>query len=343
MFFKAKKKKGVTLIEVLASLAILALLIIPIANLVINSSSTAKRSQDKQKAYLAGQSVLEQIGNIDNSKEIDSYDLEYTNMSGDLVTGDKISFPKGSDAVTSELSNVGNARYKMFVTLKKELTNESPEERSISVDTGEDFMTKYPQSALALQLSKKSESAPIDVYNPNDPTRSYSFVNNESKGYVIYIASDGTCDLYEDKNYGTGSPEIGTKLMSGIGTINNSYNKLRIYLAGNKKLNTSNGTVPSIPLSGNLNLSVVSDYAGINDLEVEVTKGEDVSTILSMPVKLGDSVPGSIHVNEYSAEGDLSKKIGDLYKVTVEVRPINGKDAGDDIFSGSTTCNVLVK
>ena len=155
MFFKAKKKKGVTLIEVLASLAILALLIIPIANLVINSSSTAKRSQDKQKAYLAGQSVLEQIGNIDNSKEIDSYDLEYTNMSGDLVTGDKISFPKGSDAVTSELSNVGNARYKMFVTLKKELTNESPEERSISVDTGEDFMTKYPQSALALQLSKK--------------------------------------------------------------------------------------------------------------------------------------------------------------------------------------------
>lgn len=343
MFFKAKKKKGVTLIEVLASLAILALLIIPIANLVINSSSTAKRSQDKQKAYLAGQSVLEQIGNIDNSKEIDSYDLEYTNMSGDLVTGDKISFPKGSDAVTSELSNVGNARYKMFVTLKKELTNESPEERSISVDTGEDFMTKYPQSALALQLSKTSESAPIDVYNPNDPTRSYSFVNNESKGYVIYIASDGTCDLYEDKNYGTGSPEIGTKLMSGIGTINNSYNKLRIYLAGNKKLNTSNGTVPSTPLSGNLNLSVVSDYAGINDLEVEVTKGEDVSTILSMPVKLGDSVPGSIHVNEYSAEGDLSKKIGDLYKVTVEVRPINGKDAGDDIFSGSTTCNVLVK
>ncbi|MDD5794558.1 MAG: prepilin-type N-terminal cleavage/methylation domain-containing protein [Clostridiales bacterium] len=343
MFFKAKKKKGVTLIEVLASLAILALLIIPIANLVINSSSTAKRSQDKQKAYLAGQSVLEQIGNIDNSKEIDSYDLEYTNMSGDLVTGDKISFPKGSDAVTSELSNVGNARYKMFVTLKKELTNESPEERKISVDTGEDFMTKYPQSALALQLSKTSESAPIDVYNPNDPTRSYSFVNNESKGYVIYIASDGTCDLYEDRNYGTGSPEIGTKLMSGIGTINNSYNKLRIYLAGNKKLNTSNGTVPSIPLSGNLNLSVVSDYAGINDLEVEVTKGEDVSTILSMPVKLGDSVPGSIHVNEYSAEGDLSKKIGDLYKVTVEVRPINGKDAGDDIFSGSTTCNVLVK
>lgn len=343
MFFKAKKKKGVTLIEVLASLAILALLIIPIANLVINSSSTAKRSQDKQKAYLAGQSVLEQIGNIDNSKKIDSYDLEYTNMSGDLVTGDKISFPKGSDAVTSELSNVGNARYKMFVTLKKELTNESPEERSISVDTGEDFMTKYPQSALALQLSKTSESAPIDVYNPNDPTRSYSFVNNESKGYVIYIASDGTCDLYEDKNYGTGSPEIGTKLMSGIGTINNSYNKLRIYLAGNKKLNTSNGTVPSIPLSGNLNLSVVSDYAGINDLEVEVTKGEDVSTILSMPVKLGDSVPGSIHVNEYSAEGDLSKKIGDLYKVTFEVRPINGKDAGDDIFSGSTTCNVLVK
>lgn len=343
MFFKAKKKKGVTLIEVLASLAILALLIIPIANLVINSSSTAKRSQDKQKAYLAGQSVLEQIGNIDNSKEIDSYDLEYTNMSGDLVTGDKISFPKGSDAVTSELSNVGNARYKMFVTLKKELTNESPEERKISVDTGEDFMTKYPQSALALQLSKTSESAPIDVYNPNDPTRSYSFVNNESKGYVIYIASDGTCDLYEDKNYGTGSPEIGTKLMSGIGTINNSYNKLRIYLAGNKKLNTSNGTVPSIPLSGNLNLSVVSDYAGINDLEVEVTKGEDVLTILSMPVKLGDSVPGSIHVNEYSAEGDLSKKIGDLYKVTVEVRPINGKDAGDDIFSGSTTCNVLVK
>ena len=343
MFFKTRKRKGVTLIEVLASLAILALLIIPIANLVINSSGTAKKSQDKQKASLAGQSVLEQIGNIDDSVHTGgTYNLKYTNMEGTIVDGGNIQFP-ASSATTCELADPGSSKYKIYVTLEKQMENQSAQQRGISLDTGDNFFDKYSESALAVQLSKMNEEGTnIKIYNPNDPTRSYVMNNNQSN--VIYIASDGTCSICLNNSPGSDVPEKGSMLYPNIGTINNRYNVLRVFLAGTKMLDTSNAkTENKLPFSGDLKLAVISDYPGISNLNIAVTKGEDASTILKMPVKLGNNVPGSINVTEYSAENDMNNKLGDLYKVTVEVKSVNQNKDGsyDVIFSGSTTCNVL--
>ena len=58
---KEKKKKGVSLLEVVLSIAILAIISIPIGGILISSVKTSKGTEDKQIATLMGQQMLEEI------------------------------------------------------------------------------------------------------------------------------------------------------------------------------------------------------------------------------------------------------------------------------------------
>ncbi len=58
---KHRVKKGVTLLEVLISLAIFAIVATPIATMVIKTVSINKASENKQKAMIAAQKVMEEI------------------------------------------------------------------------------------------------------------------------------------------------------------------------------------------------------------------------------------------------------------------------------------------
>lgn len=59
-----KKKRGVTLIELIISIAILSIIIAPIGSMVITSAKINKSSENRQKGTYNGQRVLEQIKNI---------------------------------------------------------------------------------------------------------------------------------------------------------------------------------------------------------------------------------------------------------------------------------------
>ena len=58
------KRKGMTLIEVVISLALFSILAIPVAAFVNGSISLNKKAEVKQQASLLGQSVLEELGLI---------------------------------------------------------------------------------------------------------------------------------------------------------------------------------------------------------------------------------------------------------------------------------------
>lgn len=58
------RRKGMTLIEVVISLALFSMLSIPVAMFVNTSVSMNKKSELKQQASLVGQSVLEELGLI---------------------------------------------------------------------------------------------------------------------------------------------------------------------------------------------------------------------------------------------------------------------------------------
>ena len=55
------KKKGVTLIEIIMSIALLAIVSIPIGQMLLTAVRTSKEGQDKQEATLIGQEILEEI------------------------------------------------------------------------------------------------------------------------------------------------------------------------------------------------------------------------------------------------------------------------------------------
>lgn len=68
-----KKKRGVTLIELIISIAILSIIIAPIGSMVITSAKINKSSENRQKGTYNGQRVLEQIKNMQatNQEELE--------------------------------------------------------------------------------------------------------------------------------------------------------------------------------------------------------------------------------------------------------------------------------
>lgn len=62
--YKAKNK-GLTLVEVVISLAIFSLLAVPVAGFVNSSVKMNKKSEVKQQATLLGQSILEELASVD--------------------------------------------------------------------------------------------------------------------------------------------------------------------------------------------------------------------------------------------------------------------------------------
>lgn len=71
------KKKGMTLIEAIISVALLSILIVPISAIVINSVNTSKRAEIKQEATFIGQKLLEEIKAYEeiNLKGTDKFQL----------------------------------------------------------------------------------------------------------------------------------------------------------------------------------------------------------------------------------------------------------------------------
>lgn len=119
------KKSGLTLIEVVVSIAILSIVSTPVLSMVLTSVKTNKSSEDKQKAIYIAQKYVEKF----KSEDVDSFKSE-----GSLgATNNEVNFRKAQDpdmpddfAVVAEISpqtdyvfpdqqnNNNNASYKKF-------------------------------------------------------------------------------------------------------------------------------------------------------------------------------------------------------------------------------------
>lgn len=64
-----KKKRGISIIEIIISLAIIAIIIIPMSNVIIHTVKINKGGEDKQQAAYIGQQVFEglNVNNIEDS------------------------------------------------------------------------------------------------------------------------------------------------------------------------------------------------------------------------------------------------------------------------------------
>ena len=83
---KIKAKKGMTLVEVIISVTLLSILIVPLSGIVISSLKNSKDGENKQKASYIGQKVIEELKAYDNLV----LKTEGSEKYFELLDGDKI-------------------------------------------------------------------------------------------------------------------------------------------------------------------------------------------------------------------------------------------------------------
>ena len=120
---KFKSKKGMTLIEVIISVTLLSILIVPISSVVISSLKNSKNGEYRQKASYIGQKVIEELKAYDYIK-LDS-DRSFKLLDGDKITKDATNdtfagtFERTVFGAVDEKNRPGEAKFNVEVTMKK--------------------------------------------------------------------------------------------------------------------------------------------------------------------------------------------------------------------------------
>ncbi len=190
---KLKAKKGMTLIEVIISVALLAILIIPLSSLVMSSLKNNIDAEDMQKASYIGQKVLEEL------KAYDEIKLDESHKDFELLDGDKItqnsegkflgSFNRTIYGGTSESAGKNEDSYRVDVELEKDISFQYSNTNNLDKNSDSDFSLKFfnvgtidsillepnlngiPVTRdLTIELKKNSSNLELSVFNKDDKT-----------------------------------------------------------------------------------------------------------------------------------------------------------------------------
>lgn len=240
-----KKKRGVTLIELIISIAILSIIIAPIGSMVITSAKINKSSENRQKGTYNGQRILEQIKNMQATSQENLEQAIVTNlgMVSEGIDNEGWIYYDKNWILTSDRAN---ASYKMKINLSDRAhsgatvnntnhtliinnissatyinTNSNTED--INIDNSELYLKVNEDDDDDRVLSIISGSTSIDINDCFDLrivfNRSFSenqvlkltAENNVEKSLNIYI--DKQTDI--DANY---------TIFNSVGWINKFYN-----------------------------------------------------------------------------------------------------------------------
>jgi prepilin-type N-terminal cleavage/methylation domain-containing protein len=263
MKIKGSRKKGLTLVEVLISLAILGIIVAPFFSLIITSTKITLKSSFKIKAVTLAQTVAEYIKNT----EFDDIDLsEIMLLESDA---DKANFLKaGDDQNKVLLYNVHGEEYKdMVVKIKYKWVLEDSSKNG---------------NGMSLYLNKSD----VDLFYNNSKIQSANYANEETLDVSINVLQEVLNDKLEivcmqggkavfnkvidtfNGNINLNFPEnidpMGTKI-TAVNTTGNKIN-LNVYKNSNSNINYSLTTGENFK---------ISNFASYNN-SVLIKKGDDI-------------------------------------------------------------------
>lgn len=162
------KKHGLTLIEILISLAILSIILIPISNMVIASVKLNTSGEDKQKAV----TIAEQL--VEEAKA-----LPQLSSSTILSNGLSLSIPAGkTDEYTGTKDLTGGYTETVYIKPKDNLTVDTGLQNNMTYDA--EIYIQGNDSDLKLQRKGDSGSCTIGKDNLS--------INNNSSGITFMVA-----------------------------------------------------------------------------------------------------------------------------------------------------------
>lgn len=179
-FKKVNKRKGITLIEVIISVALIAILLIPLTNLVMTSIKRNKSAENKQEATNLGQKVVEEL-KAQDSIQLHDFDSstnkgKYTTLDGFEMTVEKVSDPdpsvekwkmegKGNHGLTIEANFVKNNKVK-YNNNKTEVDNLVDSKYAVVIDfTGSSIKWATTFDADGNAEYKSGNNISISGYN----------------------------------------------------------------------------------------------------------------------------------------------------------------------------------
>lgn len=113
-----KKSKGITIIEAIMSVALIAILIIPLSNVILAALQTNKDGEMKQKASFVGQKILEEMEAYDEVRLVNEGTEKFFKLlDGDKVIKDIAVANKYTGSVTRDY--LGN-EFRVEVTVEKD-------------------------------------------------------------------------------------------------------------------------------------------------------------------------------------------------------------------------------
>ena len=319
----SKRRSGFTLIEVIISMALIAILSIGAYNSYLMIIKITKGGEVKQSAALAGKKTLEVIKSID----------DFTKSGKDILL---------SLDNNDVMLKYGSDEYKATeIKLDKDFQVCSDQS-----NTNADYA--YIQSISLTPIKADGQNINIDK---NDDTQSSS--NTNVLEYELSIERNGSDYLLRDKKNNKTSPL--TSLSDRVSIYldsNNLEKKITIKDSdGNRLLDTPielgevlNDESKKNEIRLNINFSKYSG-ANLKDVKIYVyNKNEEKNCITNIYLQKSQNLNVDVKVNEGKAyiynnrAEDPSYKIGDLYDIKTEIK---NKD-DETLFTGYSNQNINI-
>ena len=313
----SKKREGFRLIEVIISMAIIAIISVGVYNGYMIIIKQTKAGQVKQTAALEGKKVIE---------EIKATDIEIPNST-----------------VPDSILNIGDIILKNQITDGSGVYTRYLDENYSKCDNKD--VSKYTEIITLSPTKAGGENITLNTSQPNTPSDSDYTVylsREENEGNTNYYIRD-IKDIKDNKKQLISSSKIilnvymETKESKKTISIKDNNGKL---LLSKDNLNKDNG----INLYINFNEYKKSDISNLELKPIEINvynRNEDTSNIYIQKSKDLTGVDlkickGNINFYDNRAEDEEKAKIGTLYDIKIEIK---NKD-GDTLFTGYSKQNI---
>lgn len=331
---KKIKRKGYTLLEVILSVALIALLLIPISNMIITAMKSNKRADIRQDGAVVGQQVLEELKTYENlATKTANFTSNFNLLDGTTFTAHSVS------TGTVYSGNVTDGKQKYEVNIMVEKDNNFNKYMAATTTPSE-----KPDEDYSCRLNFKTDGTQNKVYfNGEAEVDIPHYVGNKTK-LLLYVRRTGnnlTLKLYDytSDNATKENPLCQKTINDYDTTIGKTKNLVKIAI--DKSFTGRNNSIAP----GVIPIIVDSDSQGIVfDIVKEKETTGKISLTSSLPAGkvTFDGISQQPSKETFTAKQNIQKQgtkditaIGDLYEMTVVV-----KDKGEEIFRSQVSSNL---
>lgn len=339
-----KKKGGFTLIEVLMTIALIMVVMLPLYQFVQGAQETSLKAKRKQESASIGQSILEQIQNADI---IRSEDGEIYMLIKNGNDNKKIYLNKDNKEYDFN-NSVSNDKFKIKPEVKK-VDKYTYDYSDTNTNDNREKIKIYNEADgnVNINIFENYNSVITFLNNGricfnNEDVFNKSYINGKELMINLYKNSNGkyVYSFYDDSNCIRKNVEIN----KSNSDLNNTCKILLYFSETGLKLSDGNAMedVFKEPFIGDVNISIKNDID--KRVYFDVVKGKNVKGNINVESKKGNlDSQNNFSINKYDySQTTSTEKLGDLYEIKIKVTYIKNEEDKEILFNSKTTKNLIL-